>query len=522
MARDTPAQDEHQQAAAATSLLVRSFGGSGLRARRQRGTLFRAMSDSLRSAILDGSLKGTTRLPPSRTAAEMLRVSRNTVTAVYEQLTAEGYLAARAGSGTFVVQLSPAGPGAGRPHRRQSHRPPRSGPRASRRAARLRAVVLGRRRVSDPVPFRPGLPALDQLPLNEWLRLQSREARRLAPADFTYGDPCGLPALREALAAYLRLSRDVQCAPEQILVVNGSQEALHLSALVLGDAGGAAYVEDPGYLGARAAFASAGLEIHPVPLDDEGMDVAAARGIVRRPGILYLTPSHQFPMGTAMGTARRLAMLRLAQRTRSFVIEDDYDSEYRYAGEPLPSLQGLAVRHGTASDSIVYVGTFSKVLFPALRLGYLVVPTPLIGSFARVRALLSRHSPTLPQATLAAFLAEGGFYRHVRRMRRLYASRRDALVEALGKRVGEQGRVVSGPGGMHVALLLPEHLDTAVANAAGRAGLEAPPLSELAIRYRTNGLALGFSGFSERALESAVRKLSVVLDDPTTRLRRAR
>ena len=512
--------DKGDSGVGSAAVLLR-LKGRGLARPAEEGSLFRRLSGSLRAAILDGSLSGGTRLPPSRTGAELLGISRNTVVAVYEQLTAEGYLAARTGAGTFVVEL-PSGAGHGRGGAgNERERATQSLPRESRRASGLRHLILGRRRIAALVPFRPGLPALDEVPMREWLRLQSREARRLLPSDFTYGDPCGLPVLREALAAYLRLSRAVHCKPEQILVVNGSQEALHLCALVLGDVGGAAYIEDPGYPGARAAFASAGLRIHPVPLDDEGVNVAAARRIMRRPGILYTTPSHQFPLGTAMGTARRLEILRLVERTRSVLVEDDYDSEYRYAGEPLPSLQGLAARHGTARDSVVYVGTFSKVLFPGLRIGYLVVPAHLTETFARVRALLSRHSPALPQAALAAFLKEGGFYRHVRRMRRLYSSRRAVLMGALEQYIGERARIVSGPGGMHVAVILCEHRDVDVAEAARSRGIEAPPISELCVKYPVNGLALGFAGFPERALEAATKKLALAFDDsPRLRPRR--
>ncbi len=466
--------------------------------------LFRGLTETLRHAILEGALPAGIRLPPTRNAAEILGVSRNTVLSAYEQLQAEGYVVARQGAGTFVADLAhlAAPPAAGEPARRQT---------GSRRGRELAGFVLGRRRVDRIVPFRPGLPALDELPLQQWQRALNRAVRRLPSSSLSYTDPAGLPELRAALTGYLRLSRGVVCEPEQILIVNGSQEALHLCGLVLAEPGSPAYVEDPGYPGARAAFAAAGLALKPVPVDADGFDTRAAQTLVRKAGLLYTTPSHQFPMGTAMSTARRLEVLHLADSSRSFVIEDDYDSEYRFVGQPLPSLQGLAQRHGPAAERVVYVGTFSKVLFPALRVGYLVVPAALATTFTRVRALLSRNTPAHVQAALTELIAGGPFYRHVKRMRRLYAERYHCIVQAIENELSGVARIVSGPSGMHAAVRLIGIQDRNIAEEAARQGLETPALSELCLRHHVNGLALGFAGFAERDLIAGVRKLAEVI-----------
>jgi GntR family transcriptional regulator/MocR family aminotransferase len=325
-----------------------------------------------------------------------------------------------------------------------------------------------------------------------------------------YGDALGLPALREALAAHLRTFRSVACTAEQILVVSGSQQALALAFRALLGPGDAAWLEEPGYHGARDALLLAGARIVPVPVDDDGLDVDA--GVRRAAGAraVYVTPSHQYPLGSAMSAARRVQLLEWARRAGAWIVEDDYDSEYRYDGHPLASLHGL-----DRDARVVYVGTFSKILFPALRVGYLVVPRDLVPHFRRLRGATDIFPAPATQAVLAAFIAEGHFARHLRRMRTLYGERRRALVAAIERELGGEGvRVVGGAAGMHLVALLPEGTgDRALALRAVRAGLSVAPLSDcyMEARRARPGMVLGFGSTRPREIAGAVKRLRDVL-----------
>ncbi|MGH7512559.1 MAG: PLP-dependent aminotransferase family protein [Gemmatimonadales bacterium] len=462
--------------------------------------LHRQIYEGYRRAILDGRIRAGQRVPSTRALAEDLGVSRLPVLAAYDQLLHEGYLVARPGSGTFVSDavpddlLRPPAP-VSRP------RPVRA---ASRPAPRARDYGgLG--------PFRVSLPALDQFPHATWARMVARHAHALSHAQMAYSDPAGTTALRVAVADHLRTARGVRCEADQVLVVSGSQAALRITAAALLGPGDRVAMEEPGYPFARAALGANGAEVVPVRVDEEGVGVARLRRSERRVRAVYVTPSHQYPLGMSLTAARRFALLDWAARREAWVIEDDYDSEYRYVSRPLGALQGM-----DPNERVVYVGTFSKVLFPALRMGYLVVPPALWQRFMEVRTTFDLLSPTLYQLVLAEFLSEGHFARHLRRMRGVYARRRAALLAGLARHCGDRLTVHNADAGLHVAVLLADGLDDRdVVRRMATRGLTATALSPCyADRARArSGLLLGFGGFSERRLLEATRVLGEVLGE---------
>jgi GntR family transcriptional regulator/MocR family aminotransferase len=324
-----------------------------------------------------------------------------------------------------------------------------------------------------------------------------------------YGDAMGLPALREALTTHLRTFRSVVSSPDQIMIVSGSQQALALAARALLAPGDTAWLEEPGYPGARDALRVAGARIVPVPVDEDGLDVAAGIARAADARVAYVTPSHQYPLGFVMSASRRLAILDWARRRGSWLIEDDYDSEYRYAGPPLTSLQGL-----DRDERVLYVGTFSKILFPALRVGYLVIPRDLVERFRRLRDAMDIFPAPLQQAVLADLIGEGHFARHLRRMRAIYAERRRALVAALDRELGDVAHVIGDQAGMHLVALLPQGADDrAVALRAMRRGISAAPLSSCYLGpVPRQGLVLGFASARPGQMSEAVRKLKAAIE----------
>jgi GntR family transcriptional regulator/MocR family aminotransferase len=469
---------------------------------------YRQLYDTIRDAILAGRLRPGARLPSTRALAQQVRASRNTVLAAFEQLAAEGYLSGRVGAGTTVAATVPETLSRVRPEPAAAGGGPRRRAALSRRGALLLQSRPALPPATGPRPFRPGLPAFDAFPFELWARLVARRWRRAPRQLLDYGDPAGYRPLREAIAAYLGEARAVRCEAGQVIVVTGSQQGIDLAARVLLDPGDGVWMEDPGYPGARHALAAAGLRITPVPLDAEGIDVRA--GAARAPAarLVYVTPSHQYPLGVTMSLARRLALLDWADRARAWVLEDDYDSEYRYAGRPLAALQGL-----DAAGRVIYLGTFSKVLFPALRLGYLVVPPDLVDGFTAARALTDRHSPSVTQAVLADFIADGHFARHIRRTRALYAERQAVLVEAAAAGLAGRLRVPPSEAGMHLVGWLPPGADDRAASAAAAAGgVDAPPLAAFRARGRgPGGLLLGYAGLDAGQIRDGVRRLAAAL-----------
>jgi GntR family transcriptional regulator / MocR family aminotransferase len=470
--------------------------------------LHHQLYDGLRTAILSGRLAAGARLPSTRALADELDVSRNTVLDAYAQLLAEGYAEGKVGSGTYVSRALPDD--LLHVHADRFALPATSERRGpSRRGALLAATpVSTAREYGRPRAFGPGLAAFDTFPFEIWARLMLRRWRRPPPELLSYGDPAGYRPLREAIAAYLNAARGVRCTAEQVIVVAGSQQGLDLAARVLLDPGDPAWIEDPGYMGARGALGSAGARLVPVPVDAEGIDVAAGVERCAEARMAYVTPSHQFPLGVTMSLPRRLALLEWARRAGAWLLEDDYDSEYRYAGRPLPALQGL-----DGEGRTVYLGTFSKVLFPSLRLGYMVVPSDLLDAFVSARALADRHGPSVEQATLADFIVEGHFARHIRRTRALYAARRAALMEAARHELAGLLDLAASDAGMHLVGWLPTGVDDRVASrrAAAR-GVDAPPLSAYAIGpLARGGLLLGYAAVDEREIREGVERLAAAL-----------
>ncbi|HEX4962555.1 MAG TPA: PLP-dependent aminotransferase family protein [Thermoanaerobaculia bacterium] len=469
--------------------------------------LYRQLYEGFREAILAGRLGAGQRLPSTRSLAGELQISRLPVLTAFEQLLAEGYFESRAGAGTFVARsLADPQPASGvqTPPLRQELRP---GPRA----------VAANTGLPPPRPapwlqgfgaFRVSQIAVDHFPLQVWSSLVARHGRNPRASQMLYGDSRGDLRFRETLAAYLRTSRGVRCTPEQILVTSGSQHALALAARVLLDPGDEVWVEEPGYPGARNALAIAGARLIPVPVDEEGLDVAA--GVARSPQAraAYVTPSHQYPLGATLPASRRLQILDWAQRSGAWLLEDDYDSEYRYESQPIAALQGL-----DRDSRVIYTGTFSKVLFPALRVGYLVVPADLVSRFVALREAIDDFPSTLYQAVLTDFLAEGHFARHLRRMRLLYRERRGALVEALQRELGVEVQVIGERAGMHLtAILGPGARDLRISEQAAHQGLWAMPLSSCYLSEPTrSGLVLGYGGTGIPEIRDGVRRLGSLL-----------
>jgi GntR family transcriptional regulator/MocR family aminotransferase len=485
----------------------------GFRAADSSQPLQRRVYDSFVAAILGGHLRPGDRLPSSRALAGALGIGRNTAIWALEQLVAEGFVETRRGTGTFVSsELDNVA--AGREH---GHRRPATAGAAlkvAERAARYRDVAASLRLPQRPVPFRMNMPALDAFPTSLWQRLTRA---LLADPALQRGmmllgetDAAGYRPLREAIARYLTISRGVVAVPDQVVIVAGAQQGLDLAVRLLLDPGDGAWCEDPGFPGAIAALRAGGARLTGVPVDAEGLDVEA--GLARDPGarLAVVCPSSHFPLGATLSLRRRLALIDWAERHESWIIEDDYDSEFRYRGRPVRSLQGL-----DGGRRVVYVGTFSKVLFPGLRLAYLVVPEPLAELFVNARVVAGRQSPTFEQVLVERFITEGHLFRHILRMRRLYEARRSALIEACRARLGPWLRLEPGETGLQMLGWLPEDWsDAAVSRAAAAAGLEVAPLSRFAVeRPLPPGLLLGFGAFRRREIGQAVDRLALVLRD---------
>lgn len=471
--------------------------------RRTRAPLQRQIYAAIRQAVLGGQLPPGTRLPPSRTLADDLGVSRTTVVLAYESLETEGYITGRGSTGSFVASLRLE-----RMRPRAAKRPTRDDTVESltRHATAVASAAGGMPRLrSAPVPFRVGEPALDLFPTRVWARIYARRARRSGGALLGYGSGAGHRPLRAAIAAYVSAARGANATADQVILVRGTQQGVHLAARVLLRPGDTAWVEDPGYAAARALLETVGAAVVPLPVDAEGLVVAEGVRRAPRARVAHVSPSHQYPLGTTMSLARRLALLEWAGSGGAWILEDDYDSEFRYVGAPIPSLQGLDTR-----DRVIYLGTFSKTMFPALRLGYLIVPSALVDLFRATQSLVDHVAPSLEQATLAEFIDEGHFTRHVRQMRSAYAERQAALLRGIGREL--DGLVDASPGetGMHLIGWLRNRSadDARVSRQAWDAGVEAAPLSMYSVeRKLPPGLLMGFAAVRPAEMGAALRLL---------------
>jgi GntR family transcriptional regulator / MocR family aminotransferase len=469
--------------------------------RKGEKPLHRQIYDSFRAMILERRLQPGQQIPSSRALAGELGISRIPVLGAYAQLLAEGYIESRSGAGTFVTsslsdQVLSARPAV-------ASVVDDSASDAISRVSRL-LPLEGTPWFRGSGAFSVGQIAFDHFPFRVWSDLVAHHARRVRASSMSYSDPMGSEEFREVIAAYLRMARAVRCEASQIMVVNGSQHALDLSARVLLDSDSPVWIEEPGYQFLRHTLTLSGCRLVPVPVDNEGLNVAAGIKLCPNARAAYVTPSHQYPLGATMSAARRLQLLEWAQSSSAWIVEDDYDSEYRYESMPVASMQGL-----DPGSRVIYIGTFSKTLFPALRLGYIVIPPALVGRFLAVRQANDLCPSHLYQAALADFISAGHFTRHVWRTRQLYAERRNALAQALRKEFGSEIEILGAEAGMHLVVTLPPDLsDQKISARAGQEGLWLWPLS--AAYAGTNvrqGFILGFGGTKADEMPHQVRRM---------------
>jgi GntR family transcriptional regulator / MocR family aminotransferase len=466
--------------------------------RSARPTLQDQLARQIRERIRSGDLAPGDSLPSTRDLATELKVSRNTAVYAYERLMSEGYLESSSRACVFV---SP------------SITMPREPKRAAtpKKASTRSAPAVTQPPLSAPKPFRPCQPDVGLFPLLTWNRMRGRALRREGRNILHYQASCiaGLPALRENVATYLRDHRGVRCDSHQVVITSGSQQALFLLAMLLLEPGDRVYVEDPGYVEARLAWRNAGAKIVPGRIDEQGLRLPDKGSKI---SLIYTTPSRQFPTGVSLSLARRLAFIDYATRNRSWIIEDDYDSELRYGAAPLPSLQSL-----DTSGRLIYTGTFSKVLFPSLRLGYVVVPDTLVDRFIELKHLSDDHLPLLDQATLALFLESGAFYSHIRRCRREYASRHALFLDLFAK-TDLPLTFEHTDGGMNVVAYLPDGSDdVAWSSRLQESGFDVPALSHYAIEPTRPGLVFGFTAFTDDTIRVEFKRMHPILKELAAR-----
>jgi GntR family transcriptional regulator/MocR family aminotransferase len=472
-----------------------------LKPRPLHQTLTNWLYGELRSAILDGRLAPGARLPASRDFATQHQLSRGTVVSVLERLQAEGYVTSRVGFGTWVNRVE-----APRPARQPTATP-----------AYIRRVISTYKRpqpwidqafIERSRPFRIGVPAIDEFPSEVWGRIAADRARNFRSFLKKDSDRRGYRPLRDAIAEYLRTSRGVRCTADQIVIVSSIQHALDLLARLLLKKGDPIWMEDPGYFGARIAFDNVGARMIPVPVNDEGLSVSAGTKICPDAKGAYVTPAHQFPLGVTMSLERRMALLRWASRAGAFVIEDDYDSEYRFEGPPLPALQSL-----DNHSNVIFIGSFSKTLFPALRVGYVVLPAPLVDSFVALRYRTDFRNSSFDHAVLCDFIVDGHLARHLRRMRNLYAERLETLMEGAKQHLGGVLEISNVRAGLYTIGYLKNGMTSREAEKLATAhGVEVLAVDRCTLRRPDpNALLLGFGGFDESAIRQGLIRLAKAL-----------
>jgi GntR family transcriptional regulator/MocR family aminotransferase len=476
-----------------------------LRAPAAGVALYRWLYEQLRTAILDGRLLPGKRLPATRDLADTYRLSRATIVTAFEQLKSEGYVEGRVGSGTFVSKVLPE-------ELLQTGRAQQEGRLPRRRVAMsgyAKRLPPFRARPARAVrAFRPNQAALDLFPISLWAQVSSRRLRRASTNLLSGRESLGYGPLREAVAEYLNTSRGVKCSADQVLIVSGALEGLDRTARLLVDPGQSAWIEEPGYPGAAAVLRAAGAKLCGVPVDAEGLDLDC--GIKRwpQPKLVYVTPAHQFPLGVTMSLRRRLALLEWARKSGVMIFEDDYDSEYRYSGRPVPALQGL-----DRAGVVIFGGSFSAVMFPAMRLGYLVVPPEMVDIFAAAQSVSTHHPPLLGQAVLCDFIREGHFARHIRRMREVYAERLGVLLKGAREKLTGLVEISNVEAGLQTIGWLPDQASAEeIAAAAAKRNVEVIPLQRYGYgRVHGNGIVLGFAAVEPRELKRGVQELAGVL-----------
>ena len=471
-----------------------------------KAPLYRQIAVWFQRAIVDGQLRPGQRVPSTRALADQLRISRIPVLGAYELLIAEGYLRPFVGAGTCVSESIPDGVFA--PARRESastaEENSQSG--AKRRTSRRAAGMTGP--AQEWLERARGCVDLTHFPIREWSRLVNRHVRKLSREVMGYSDAMGYPPLREALAEYLGAFRGLRCDPSQVLVTTGSQQGVQLAALALLDPRDPVLIEEPSYPGAQQALKAAGAQLIPVPVDREGMNVAHAIEKAGRARVAFVTPSHQFPMGVTMSAPRRLELLAWASRNGGWILEDDYDSEFRFGGSPIGSLQGV-----DSESRVIYIGTLSKVMAPAMRLGFLVIPRDLIRGFMMLRNASDTFSPLLYQLVMNDFIREGHFSHHLKRMRNLYAERRRMMLAAIEAEFGDTLEIVGDDAGMHVVAFLPPGMsDYEISRQSRQNGISVGPLSPCyASQPRRNGLVLGYATLNEQQIQETVAGLKAII-----------
>ncbi|HZR55317.1 MAG TPA: PLP-dependent aminotransferase family protein [Terriglobales bacterium] len=469
---------------------------------RKGGPLFRQVYGGLRQAILSGAIPAGERLPSTRDLAEQLGISRTVVLLAFDQLLAEGFVAGRGGSGTYVSESL----NCSRP--RRSEKPARLALSRFGDAAGSAAGAMdfpSRQLAPLRYDFAYGRADTAVFPFEAWRRILMRHAREAPVREFDYAPAIGSPVLREAICAHLRRSRAVVCDPAEVIIVNGSQQALDLIVRVLVERGDHVAIEDPQYPGTREVLRAAGARLQPVPVDRDGLDPTK---LPKHTSLVFVTPSHQFPTGAILPLARRLALLEWAKRNNSVIVEDDYDGEFHYEGRPLESLQGL-----DTDGRIVYVGTFSRTMFPALRIGYLIVPKSLVVAFTAAKWLSDLHSATLEQQSLAEFINIGMYERHLRRLRRRNAVRREVLLHSIHEHLRERVEVTGDGSGAHVVLWPRKRIseDTVVTHAASR-NVRIYGISQFFLTQPSRtGLMLGYSRMNEKEIREGMRLLGEIL-----------
>jgi len=467
----------------------------------------RQIYDGFRTAILRNNLSAGQQVPSTRQLAQELGISRIPVLTAYSQLLAEDYFETRTGSGTFVSQsLASLKSAIAQPTNGNGTH---AGNRPVSRRAQAVTTLGSWPWVFGWGAFGVGQVALDHFPFATWSRLISRHSQRVHARALHFSDPMGAPEFRKEIATYLRTARAVNCDPEQILIVSGSQQAIELTTRVITDPGSQVWMEEPGYWSVRRVLMMSGCSPVPVPVDDEGINVEEGARLCRNARAAFVTPSHQLPLGSTMSAARRIQLLEWAEDVGAWIIEDDYDSEFRYESMPIASLQGL-----DRNSRVIYIGTFSKTLFPSLRVGYIVVPHDLTKQFVAARLASDLFPPHLYQAALADFMAQGHFARHIRRTRQLYRERRSALVHSLQQEFGSSVEILGAEAGVHLVIKLPPDIsDLELAERAAQEKLWLWPLSRTYLGPPSQGIILGFGSTPDREIPNAVRRLKCLISE---------